>query len=105
MSDGGGDTVSGCPVISRRLSFGWSDGAWRGRLSSDQTTCLRERPVRVFRVDGGPDTRVAAATTRRDGTWTKAAGRPRATFYAVASRVLVPGVGICAKARTANKTF
>jgi hypothetical protein len=100
-----GDSISGCPAISRTLSFGWSDGAWRGRLSSDRTTCHRQRPVRIFRVDAGPDTRVATATTRRDGSWTEAAGRPQRSFYAVAPQVVVPGVGICAKARTANKTF
>lgn len=100
-----GAAPSGCPVVERELTLRWGSGRWAGRLSADADGCSAGRTVRVFKVVPGPDRRVATATTVGDGSWRRAATRPRGRHYATSPRVLVPGAGICAAVRTVAKSF
>lgn len=57
---------------------------FHGKVLSRRVACERNRTVKVYRVDPGPDGLFGTTTSNADGEWSIPAGIPHGTFYAVA---------------------
>lgn len=69
---------------------------FHGEVLSRKTACERNRTVKVYRVDPGPDGLYGTTTSNAQGRWAIPAGLPNGEFYAIA---------IQRKVSTAKTTF
>jgi hypothetical protein len=74
---------------------------FRGKVKSERAFCRKDRKVKVFHVDAGPDTLTNTAVSAADGSWHSGNDIAQGRFYAKVGRVL-RGPGVCksAKSRT-----
>jgi len=91
---------SGCPVVSRSLSAGYRDGAFRGRLFAGVRGCYAHQYVVVWKVRTGRDARIGAVATKNDGRWRLWHSRRHGKYYATVRQVVVPEVAQCSSTRS-----
>jgi hypothetical protein len=94
-------------TVKTKLSIDGFESLFSGVVSSTVRQCVGLRRVRLWKVQPGPDKRIAKTTTRKgSGQWNIASGQgPGGVFYATVSRVRVTSGGepvICSAARSKN---
>ena len=86
------DDVAAVIEVASEVSmrFERSSTSFVGRVFSDREGCLRQRPVRLFKVRTGPDRLVSRTHAFRSGRWVIDLSQVRAgSYYARAARVTV----------------
>lgn len=57
---------------------------FHGKVLSGKAVCKRNRTVKVYRVDPGPDGLYGTTRSNAQGRWSIPAGAPNGKFYAIA---------------------
>lgn len=95
-------TKTGCPVASRRVTIGYSDGAFRGRVYSNVQRCEAFIKVRVMKAVSGPDIQIDFDQTDLEGDYEIQRARRRGEYYAIATPLTILGQAECPRVESAR---
>jgi hypothetical protein len=98
-------TISGCPKANRKVTISYSDGAFRGRVTSGVQRCYAYRKVQIRRADAGPDTLLSTRQTDITGRYTFPRVRKPGTYYARAARQVIANLVECAGVESTRITL
>lgn len=98
-------TATATTKIASRVTLAQSS-PFHGKVLSKKAACERNRTVKVYRVDPGPDGLYGTTTSNADGEWSIPAGIPHGTFYAVVKqRPIGNGTTVCKRAISPKVTW
>jgi hypothetical protein len=96
-------TPSGCPVVERTLTLGYStrSARFRGKLMSSEERCLADQAVSLFRKQAGPDRRLKTVRSKVTGAFRVKPKRIKpGRYYALAETSVAVGTAQCSSARS-----
>ena len=91
--------------IARKLTLGYKDGKFKGKIKSAAEPCTETQNVKVLEKEKGKDPKVGSDKTNGAGKFSVREPGADGKFYATVKRTNVEGAGVCLAATSPTKRF